>query len=337
MRNQADGVEIEVAGASGSIDGFLRDIPAHAPPLARIVSLEADDLPYEALGEFTIVMSRAGQSRSTLIAPDVCTCPDCLAELADPGNRRYRYPFINCTNCGPRYTIIKDIPYDRDKTTMAGFRMCPACRAEYDNPLDRRFHAQPNACWECGPQVWLETSGGEFIAARDEALREAVRLLADGAILAVKGLGGFHLAVHALREDSVSRLRQRKIREEKPFAVMFSNIAAVRKYCSLNADEERLLSSPQRPIVLLEKLPHVEDAPIAFPVAPRNRCLGAFLPYTPVHTLLFENSSYEALVMTSGNQSDEPIVMDNASAREQLRGIADFLLLHDRGHIHALR
>ena len=330
VRNQADGVEIEVAGASESVDGFLRDIPAKAPPLARIVSVEVDDLPFEALGDFTIVMSRAGQSRSTLIAPDVCTCPDCLSELADPANRRHRYPFINCTNCGPRYTIIKDIPYDRDKTTMAGFRMCPSCRAEYDNPLDRRFHAQPNACWECGPQVWLETAGGEFIAAKDAAMREAVRLLADGAIVAVKGLGGFHLAVHALREECVSRLRRRKIREEKPFAVMFSNVAAVLKHCSLSADEERLLSSPQRPIVLLEKLGQAAGHPIAFSVAPHNRYLGAFLPYTPVHTLLFQDSPYEALVMTSGNQSDEPIVMDNASAREQLRGIADFMLLHDR-------
>jgi len=323
-------VEIEVSGSSQGIDDFLRELPAEAPPLARIVSLDVSDRTFAVLDDFTIVTSHGGQARSTLIAPDVCTCRDCLSEVRNPENRRYRYPFINCTNCGPRYTIIKDIPYDRDKTTMAGFRMCPACRCEYEDPMDRRFHAQPNACWECGPQAWLETAGGERIAERDEAMKEAVRLLAGGAILAVKGLGGFHLAVHALREDFVSRLRQRKIREEKPFGVMFSNVNAVRRYCSVNPEEEALLSSLQRPIVLLEKLPCVQNSPIAPSVAPQNRFLGAFLPYTPIHYLLFDDSPYDALVMTSGNQSDEPIVMDNESARDQLRDIADFLLLHDR-------
>lgn len=330
VRNQADGVEIEVSGSSRGIEGFLRDITGKAPPLSRIVSLEVSDRAFAVLDDFTIVMSRGGQSRSTLIAPDVCTCQDCLREVRNPGDRRYRYPFINCTNCGPRYTIIKDIPYDRDKTTMARFRMCASCRHEYEDPADRRFHAQPNACWECGPQVWLETARGERIAERDAAMRETVRLLFEGAILAVKGLGGFHLAVHALREDFVSRLRQRKVREEKPFAVMFSNVDAIRRYCSVNAEEEALLTSLQRPIVLLEKLPYVQDSPIAPSVAPGNRFLGAFLPYTPIHYLLFADSPYDALVMTSGNQSDEPIVMDNESARDQLREIADFLLLHDR-------
>lgn len=330
VRNQSDGVEIEVSGPSRSIDDFLRDIPAKAPPLARIVGLEVSGRPFEELSDFTIVTSRTGQLRSTLIAPDTCTCPDCLREVQDPEDRRYRYPFINCTNCGPRYTIIKDIPYDRDKTTMAGFRMCPACRREYEDPMDRRFHAQPNACWECGPQIWLESATGERIAERDAAMKEAVRLLAGGAILAVKGLGGFHLAVHALSEDYVSRLRRRKIREEKPFAVMFSSVDAVKKYCRVGAYEEALLVGSERPIVLLEQHLAVGAPAIAPSVAPGNRFLGAFLPYTPIHYLLLEGDHCDALVMTSGNQSDEPIVMDNVSAREQLRGIADFLLLHDR-------
>jgi len=337
--NQSEGVEIEVAGAAGHIEELLRDIPAKAPPLARIVRMEVTEQPFAPLEGFTIVGSRSGQSRSTLIAPDVCICEDCLRELLDPRDRRHRYPFINCTNCGPRYTIIEDIPYDRDKTTMAPFPMCTACREEYDDPMNRRFHAQPNACHECGPHVWLEAPDGRKLAEKDAAMREAVRCLENGAILAIKGLGGFHLAVEATDEPAVSRLRKRKIREEKPFAVMFSNPGAVRRYCELDDREEAILSSPQRPIVLLRKrsggdcpcpshLP--SSASIAPSVAPRNRYLGAFLPYAPLHSLLFEGSSFEALIMTSGNQSDEPIVTENREAGERLRNIADFFLFHDR-------
>ncbi len=272
----------------------------------------------------------AGKSRSTLISPDVCTCEDCLREFSNPEDRRYRYPFINCTNCGPRYTIIKDIPYDRDKTTMAQFPMCPSCLSEYEDPMNRRFHAQPNACWECGPRVWLESPDGSRLAEKDDAMREAIRFLDQGAILAVKGLGGFHLAVHALDEQAVSRLRSRKIREEKPFAVMFANLDAVRRHCRVGAGEEALLLSLHRPIVLLERLQRSAGPPIAPGVAPGNRFLGAFLPYTPLHYLLFADSPYDALIMTSGNQSDEPIVMANESARRLLGSIADFFLLHDR-------
>ncbi|MHC1727350.1 MAG: carbamoyltransferase HypF [Syntrophobacteraceae bacterium] len=330
VRNQSDGVEIEVSGGAGPVGEFVCDITAKAPPLARITSVETAELPYASLEGFRIITSRALQSRATLISPDVCTCKDCLRELLDSRNRRFRYPFINCTNCGPRYTIIKDIPYDRDKTTMAGFPLCPACRAEYDDPLNRRFHAQPNACWECGPQVWLVDFGQNRIASRDEALLKAAALLDAGAILAVKGLGGFHLSAKATDEDAVSRLRSRKVREEKPFAVMFPTVDEIRRYCHVNAEEERLLKSLARPIVLLKKRSDAATPALASKVAPKNRCLGAFLPYTPLHFLLFEGTPCRALVMTSGNRSDEPIVMENSDAVERLKGIADYFLLHDR-------
>ena len=356
VRNQPDGVEIEVSGPAKPVSEFIGDISGKAPPLARIINIETEYLPFTAYDSFSIIKSSAQQTRSTLISPDVCTCEDCLRELLDPRDRRFRYPFTNCTNCGPRYTIIKDIPYDRDKTTMAHFAMCPECRREYEDPLDRRFHAQPNACWECGPQVWLETPGGEKPADRDDALQKAVELLATGSILAIKGLGGFHLAVNATDEAAVSRLRSRKIREEKPFAVMFSSIEEIRRHCFVTEAEEKLLLSQARPIVLLKKrgrpAPEQECLPpevappfdkggqggfsaqqgcaIAPSVAPKNRCLGAFLPYTPLHFLLFENAPCKALVMTSGNQSDEPIVMENKGARSRLQGIADYFLLHDR-------
>ena len=330
VRNQSDGVEIEVAGPAESVGDFVSSISSEPPPLARIVQVETTDLPYLRIEGFRIISSRALKSRATLISPDVCTCPDCLRELLDPLDRRFRYPFINCTNCGPRYTIIKDIPYDRDKTTMAHFRMCPECRSEYDDPLDRRFHAQPNACWDCGPQVWIEDAQSNIVAARDQAIVKAVELLERGAIVAVKGLGGFHLAVKATDEAAVSRLRSRKIREEKPFAVMFSEIEDIRRYAHLNGEEENLLKSPARPIVLLERRKDGSGPALAGSVAPWNRYLGVFLPYTPVHFLLFENAPYRALVMTSGNQSDEPIVMQNADARSHLEGIADYFLFHDR-------
>ena len=309
VRNQSDGVEIEVAGPAEAVGDFVASISSEAPPLAKIIKVETTDLPYLHIEGFKIVSSRALKSRSTLISPDVCTCPDCLRELLDPRDRRFRYPFINCTNCGPRYTIIQDIPYDRDKTTMAHFKMCPECRREYDDPLNRRFHAQPNACWDCGPQVWIEDAQANTIAARDEAIVKAVELLDRGSILAIKGLGGFHLAVKATDEAAVSRLRSRKIREEKPFAVMFAELGDISRYAHLGSAEEKLLESAARPIVLLERREDATASDLAASVAPWNRYLGVFLPYTPVHFLLFENAPYRALVMTSGNQSEEPIVI----------------------------
>ncbi|MBP8646069.1 MAG: carbamoyltransferase HypF [Syntrophobacteraceae bacterium] len=330
VRNQSNGVEIEVSGPTPRVEGFLHDMPLKVPPLARIVDIRIQDLPFAGKERFHILESRVRESRSTLIAPDVCTCPECLEELFDPENRRYRYPFINCTNCGPRYTIIRDIPYDREKTTMSRFAMCPECSREYQDPRNRRFHAQPNACWACGPRTRLLRADGSRPVEGDEAVRRAVELLEEGAIVAVKGLGGFHLAVRADGEEAVERLRRRKIREEKPFAVMFSDLEAVRDHCEMGEDEERLLCCAARPILLLNRRPENPPPRIAPAVAPKNRALGSFLPYTPLHHLLFHGSSYRALVMTSGNQSDEPIVTDNEEALVRLRDIADFFLLHDR-------
>lgn len=336
VRNRESGVEIEVCGPARAVDEFILEISRSAPPLSKIVSIETDELAFEPAQDFRILSSSSSQARSTLISPDACTCSDCLRELLDPENRRFRYPFINCTNCGPRYTIIKDIPYDRRNTTMASFEMCPECAAEYENPLDRRFHAQPNACRRCGPRVWLEDSAGNTADEADEAVKATVRLLDEGAIIAIKGLGGFHLAAKAADEAAVGRLRGRKVREEKPFAVMFPSTEEIRRHCLLGDSEEELLLSPSRPIVLLAKIaPHLqsdclEGSKIAGAVAPKNRFLGSFLPYTPLHFLLFEGAPYRALVMTSGNRSDEPIVMDNPEAMIRLKGIADYYLLHDR-------
>jgi hydrogenase maturation protein HypF len=330
VRNRSFGVDMEIGGTGDAVKDFLLALEQEAPPLARIVSVEVEDLASRSLPGFHIVSSRVGESRRTLISPDVCTCADCLAELLDPLDRRYRYPFINCTNCGPRYTIIRDIPYDRGQTTMAPFEMCTACRAEYEDPRNRRFHAQPNACPECGPKVWLEDAEGEVGGERDDALRAALELLDAGWIVAIKGLGGFHLAVNALDPRAVARLRGRKIREEKPFALMFADAAAVRRYCGVDSTEEKLLAGLERPIVLLQRREDPEGRQIAPDVAPGNGYLGCFLPYTPLHHLLFADDHDRVLVMTSGNQSDEPIVTENEQARGHLGGIADAFLLHNR-------
>ncbi|MGD9504650.1 MAG: carbamoyltransferase HypF [Syntrophobacteraceae bacterium] len=331
-RNGSDGVEAEVSGRSSEVANFIRDVSEKAPPLARVVGVEVGDLPFILIKDFKILESHEG-GRATLVSPDVAVCEDCLRELFDPNDRRWLYPFVNCTNCGPRYTIIRDVPYDRDKTTMAAFAMCPECRAEYENPGDRRFHAQPNACPKCGPVAWLEAArgGGRRVAEGDVAVREAARLLGNGAIVAVKGLGGFHLAVDAANGVAVARLRERKVREEKPFAVMFRDIDAVEQLCRVSEEEARLLQGARKPIVLLERRgDSPEGGRLASGVAPGNRRLGVFLPYTPLHYLLFAEGAPGALVMTSGNRSDEPIAAGNDEARERLGGIADYLLMHNR-------
>ena len=301
-------------------------MPAQAPPLARITNLAVYDVPCNGDQDFCIVHSHEGEEVRTLISPDVAICPDCLREMFDSSDRRYRYPFINCTNCGPRFTIIRDIPYDRPSTSMAMFPMCPACLAEYENPLDRRFHAQPNACWECGPRVELWDKSGKRIECRDPIV-EAVLGLHAGLVVAVKGLGGFHLAVDATNPAAVALLRQRKHRVEKPFAVMVLDLRAAQEVCELDGAARTVLQSMQRPIVLLPKktLSVIPDE-----VAPFNRYLGIFLPYTPLHYLLLAEGGFKALVMTSGNLSEEPIAIDNREAANRLNGLADYFLVHNR-------
>ena len=326
VRNTAAGVMIEVQGAGEAVADFLARLPAQSPPLARITAVSVRDLPCNGDRRFEIVASRGQESVRTLISPDVAICADCLRELFDPADRRYKYPFINCTNCGPRFTIVRGIPYDRPLTSMAAFTMCPACQQEYEDPRSRRFHAQPNACWECGPQVELWDGSGERIAAEDP-ISAAAEQLKHGAVLAIKGLGGFHLAVDATDAAAVERLRERKGRVDKPFAVMVPAMEAAEEFCELDAGAREAVCSAQRPIVLLRKK---DPCAIAGAVAPSNRELGLFLPYTPLHYLLLAEGKFSALVMTSANRSEEPIAIDNAEAVERLRGVPDFFLVHNR-------
>ena len=323
--NHARGVDIEVEGAAEAVALFERLLTQRAPPLAHIVRVSAREMAPRGERGFTIRASDAGGVKSAPVTPDADVCPDCLRELFDPSDRRHGYAFINCVNCGPRFTIITGIPYDRPLTTMAEFTMCGECRAEYENPNDRRFHAQPVACPACGPRLAL--LDGSFAAVKcADPLKETARLLREGLIVGVKGIGGFHLAVDAANEAAVTRLRERKRRDEKPFAVMFPDMARVENYARVGKSEAAMLASRPKPIVLL---PAREDAPL-IGVAPRNRLVGALLPYTPVHHLLFADGGFNALVMTSANISDEPIVFRDGEAVERLAGVADYLLTHDR-------
>jgi hydrogenase maturation protein HypF len=326
--NDVDGVFIEVEGAPAAIEQFLARLEPDAPPLARIDRVQTTALPPDGARSFEIVASEAGGQRRALVSADSATCADCLRELADPADRRSGYPFINCTNCGPRFTIVRDVPYDRARTTMAGFTMCRECAAEYHDPRDRRFHAQPTCCPACGPALalleadgtpWSGPAGGDPVAT-------AAALLRDGRVVAIKGLGGYHLAVDAGSDKAAAALRERKHREDKPFAVMTPSIAAARRLCEVSDAAAGLLSSPRRPIVLLPRQP---DAPVAEAVAPGNRQLGVMLPYTPLHHLLLRAVG-GPIVLTSGNVSDEPIAYRDADAFAALAGIADAFLTHDR-------
>jgi hydrogenase maturation protein HypF len=326
ITNTPAGVTIEVQGPRESVEDFISCLPQEAPPLALITEIAVLDVPCNGDREFRIIASQRGEAVHTLISPDIATCDDCLRELLDPNDRRFRYPFINCTNCGPRFTIVRDIPCDRRRTSMAVFPMCPACQSEYDDPLNRRFHAQPNACWDCGPQLALWDKNGKVIRCGDPILG-CVAALKSGSIVAVKGLGGFHLAADATNPGAVTLLRERKQRVEKPFAIMVPNIEAAEEFCEMSSEERRVLLSIQRPIVLLRrKSPSV----IAEQVAPFNRYLGVFLPYTPLHHLLFADGGFKSLLMTSGNLSEEPIAIDNDEARSRLNGLADAFLVHNR-------
>ena len=329
--NNTTGVLIDVEGDASTIEGFINELKLNPPPLSLIESIERSaNLDPANYPDFRIVESEASGEKFMPISADISTCEDCLREMCDSENRRYRYPFINCTACGPRFTIIEDIPYDREKTTMRDFEMCDACRAEYENPLDRRFHAEPTACAACGPSLTLADANRREIllgsTTADETISRARLLLSGGKILAIKGIGGFHLACDALDHEAVERLRRRKYREDKPFALMANSVDVIRDYCFVSEAEEALLTSERRPIVLLKKRPgaHLPGA-----VAPSVSTLGFMLPYTPLHYLLLENSN-GPLVMTSGNVSDEPISYDDVDASERLRGIADYFLLHDR-------
>ncbi|HHL39492.1 MAG TPA: carbamoyltransferase HypF [Deltaproteobacteria bacterium] len=324
VRNDGRGVTVEVEGAAGEVEAFCRAVEK-GPPMAAVFEVEVTLLEPAGYGDFTIRESRGGPDPFVPVPPELATCEECLRELFDPRDRRYRYPFINCTDCGPRFTIVVDVPYDRALTTMADFEMCPLCRAEYEDPLDRRFHAQPNACPRCGPRLRLVEPGGGERDVEDPAA-EAARLVRDGAIAAVKGLGGYHLCCNALDEEAVSRLRSLKDREEKPFAVMAAGVEQARGFCAVGPEEERLLTGPLRPIVLLER---AGRRPLAPAVAPGQRRHGVMLPYTPLHHLLLRDAA-APLVMTSANRACEPIAYRDDEAMERLAPMVDFLLVHNR-------
>jgi len=329
VANTADGVDLRIEGREASLEAFISDIPVKRPVISRITSMAIEPVAPTGARQFEIVESRGATERFTLISPDVCVCKECLDEMKDPGNRRFEYPFINCTNCGPRFTIISDVPYDRPKTSMRNFEMCADCNAEYEDPTNRRFHAQPNACPVCGPHVFIANKDGALLGAGGNAIELGASLLKEGKILAVKGLGGFHLAVDAANESAVQRLRELKGRPDKPFALMAASVFQAAAYVEINDAEEQLLTSYHRPIVLLEKKDDDPGIRLAPSIAPYNTCLGIMLPYTPLHYLLLDKGP-DVLVMTSGNRSGEPLSIDNDDAFDAFAHIADAFLFHDR-------
>ncbi len=331
VSNSPQGVIVEAEGSAADLQRFLLRLDAEKPPHSAIQSLETAWLDPAGFEDFVIRPSAVAGAPTALILPDIATCAECRREIFDPSNRRFRYPFTNCTHCGPRFSIIRSLPYDRAGTSMAGFVMCPRCQAEYDDPGDRRFHAQPNACPECGPRLELWDAAGAVLAAADEALRRTVQALRAGQVVAVKGLGGFHLMAAAGDDAAVRRLRDRKHREEKPLALMFPSLEEARRHCQADDLESRLLLSPESPIVLLRRLrvPSPPASRLSDLVAPANPYLGAMLPYTPLHHLLMSELA-APVVATSGNLSDEPICTDEHEALSRLGGLADLFLAHNR-------
>lgn len=325
VRNVVQGVRIEIEGPRGAVERFSTRLLTEHPPHASIATIEQDDSEAHGDTHFSIYASCQEGAADTFISPDLATCEDCLRELFDPTDHRYLYPFINCTNCGPRYSIVKALPYDRRHTTMHDFTMCDSCQQEYDNPHNRRFHAQPNACHACGPQLALWGANGRVQAQRQQALSEAVAAIQSGHIVAVKGLGGFHLMLSAYHAQAIDLLRQRKSRPHKPFAVMYPDLMAIQQDCLLSDSEAQLLSSPAAPIVLLKRKRRAQDCPIA----PDNPYLGVLLPYTPLHHILLRQLD-TPVIATSGNLSDEPICTGENEALSRLSGIADLFLVHNR-------
>ncbi|WP_290649233.1 carbamoyltransferase HypF [Aquisalimonas sp.] len=326
VSNTAQGLVVELEGPQAAIAAFRSRLLSEAPAVARIDAVSIEAIQPQGTTGFVIRQSAEGGPRSVSVLPDLATCPGCLADIRDPANRRHRYPFTNCTHCGPRLSIIRALPYDRAATTMQGFTLCSACRAEYEDPADRRFHAQPNACPECGPQLALWDARGRELARSEAALGEAVARLCAGEILAVKGLGGFHLLADACNEDAVAALRQRKHRPAKPLAVMYPDLEQLERDCRVSPAAKALLGSPAAPVVLLPRRP---EAGLAVGIAPGNPRVGAMLPYTPLHYLLLGDFG-RPVVSTSGNLADEPICIDEHEALDRLRGIADAFLVHNR-------
>lgn len=362
VNNSSLGVFIEVEGEKSILDEFILRIEKEKPPIAVITSLEFSFLDSKGFTTFEIQKSETSGEKTAIILPDIAVCSDCINEMLNPNDRRFRYPFINCTNCGPRFSILESIPYDRPNTSMKSFQMCEECQTEYEDPLNRRFHAQPIACPKCGPHIELWDEMGKIISTRDEALKETATLISEGKIIALKGLGGFHLIVDARNDSAVKRLREKKHREEKPFALMFPNLEAIKDCCEVFAFEERLLCSPEAPIVLLSKIRNLDfgvgnkktpllnnstfrnlhsalyfqDSALRIPhsalsefIAPNNPYLGVMLPYTPLHHLLMNELKFP-IVATSGNLSEEPMCIDEKEALKRLSGIADFFLVHNR-------